>query len=129
MMEHRLDRRVALNVPVRLRFQDGTIGFGVALNISRGGIFVKTAAPWRSGCVDVRMTVSTASGERTALLPGLIVHASGEGIGLMFRRIDQRSEGVLSWLVGGGVAADRFPDVAAQAPSVAALRRASRSAD
>lgn len=128
-MEHRLDRRVALNTPVRLRFQDGTVGFGVALNISRGGIYIKTAAPWRSGCVDVRMTVSTAKGERTALLPGLIVHGSGEGIGLMFRRLDQCSEWIVSWLVGSADPGDRLPDVAAQAPSVAALRWASGSAD
>lgn len=99
MMEHRLARRVPLNIPVRLRFQDGTAGFGVARNISRGGIFVKTAAPWRTGCVDVRMTVFTPSGERTALMPGLIVHGGAEGIGLMFRQLDQRTEDVLSWLL------------------------------
>jgi hypothetical protein len=125
MMEHRLDRRVPLNTPVRLRFQDGTVGFGVALNISRGGIFVKTAAPWRSGCVDVRMTVSTPTGERTALMPGLIVHAGAEGIGLMFRQLDQRTEAVVSWLVGGAGLPDRRPEVAARTPLVAAQAGAS----
>ncbi|MGE5153751.1 MAG: PilZ domain-containing protein [Bdellovibrio bacteriovorus] len=112
-MEHRLDRRVPLKVPVRLRFQDGTAGFGMALNISRGGIYVKTAAPWRSGCIDVRMTVSTASGERTALLPGLIVHGGAEGIGLMFRQLDQRSEALVSWLVSGEGWPERQPEIAA----------------
>lgn len=124
MMEHRLARRVPLNIPVRLRFQDGTAGFGVARNISRGGIYVKTAAPWRSGCVDVRMTVFTHSGERTALMPGLIVHGGAEGIGLMFRQIDQRSADVVSWLVSGEERADRVPDVAAALPLVAAHRDA-----
>jgi hypothetical protein len=99
MMDHRLDRRVPMNIPVRLSVQDGTAGFGVALNISRGGIYVRTAAPWRSGCVDVRMRVMTPAGERTALLPGLIVHGDGEGIGLMFRQLDRRSESVVTWLV------------------------------
>lgn len=122
MMEHRLDRRVPLRIPVRLRFQDGTVGFGTALNISRGGIYVRTAAPWRSGCVDVRLTVSTASGERTALMPGLIVHGNGEGIGLMFRQLDQRSEAVVSWLVSGEGLSRHLPDVAAAPPLVAAQR-------
>lgn len=124
MMEHRLDRRVPLNIPVRLRFQDGTAGFGVALNISRGGIYVKTSAPWRAGCVDVRLTVSTSSGERTALMPGLIVHGGAEGIGLMFRQLDQRSEAVVSSLVSGEALPERYPDVAAAAPLAAAHRGA-----
>jgi hypothetical protein len=123
MMEHRLDRRVPLRAPVRLRFQDGTVGFGTALNISRGGIYVKTAAPWRSGCVDVRMTVSTALGERTALMPGLIVHGDGEGIGLMFRQLDHRSDAVVSCLVSGGGPPSHLPDVAAVPPLVAAHRQ------
>ena len=127
MMEHRLDRRLPLKIPVRLRFQDGTVGFGVAMNISHGGIYVKTAAPWRNGCVDVRMTVSTPSGERTALLPGLIVHGGAEGIGLMFRQLDQRSEAVVSWLVRGEELPERRrPDVAAISQLVATHRSARR---
>jgi hypothetical protein len=122
MMEHRLDRRVPLNIPVRLRFQDGTVGFGVASNISRGGIFVRTAAPWRSGCVDVRMRVTMPSGERTALMPGLIVHGHGEGIGLMFRQLDQRSEAVVSWLVSGEAFPGGYAEVASVPPLVATRR-------
>lgn len=124
MMEHRLDRRVPLSIPVRLRFQDGTAGFGMALNISRGGIYVKTAAPWRNGCVDVRMTVSTPSGERTALMPGLIVHGGAAGIGLMFRQLDQRSEAVVSWLLSGEELPRHYPDVAAMPPLVATHHQA-----
>jgi len=99
MMEHRMGRRVPLNIPVRIRFQDGTAGFGLATNVSLGGIFVQTAAPWRSGCVDVRMTVPTPRGETTVLIHGLVVHAGAGGIGLMFRQLDQRTEDVLSWLL------------------------------
>lgn len=124
MMEHRLDRRVSLSLPVRLRFQDGTVGFGVALNVSRGGIYVKTAAPWRNGCVDVRLTVSMPSGERTALMPGLIVHGSAEGIGLMFRQLDQRADAIVTWLVSGDELPTRRPAVAAAPPLVAAHRQA-----
>lgn len=122
MMDHRLDRRVPLRIPVQLRFQDGTVGFGTALNISHGGIYIKTAAPWRSGCVDVHMTVVMATEARTALFPGLIVHANGEGIGLMFRKLDQRSEAVLSWLVNGEWLPRHLPDVAAASALVAAHR-------
>jgi hypothetical protein len=99
MMDHRLSGRVPLNIPVRIRFQDGTFGFGVATNVSRGGVFLKTAAPWRSGCVDVRMTVHTPRGESTALIHGLVVHGDAGGIGLMFRKLDQRTEDVVSWLL------------------------------
>lgn len=117
MMEHRLDRRVPMSIPVRLRVQDGTVGFGVALNISRGGIYVRTAAPWRSGCVDVRMRVVMPNGARTALLPGLIVHANGDGIGLMFRELDWRSESMVNWLVRGAA----LPDDCGGLPSVPTL--------
>jgi hypothetical protein len=123
MMEHRLDRRVSLSVPVHLRYQDGTASFGTALNISRGGIYVKTAAPWRSGCVDVRMTVSTSSGERAVLLPGLIVHGSRDGFGLMFRQLDQRSQSVVSWLVSGVEATDHDSQVPVAPLLVATYRR------
>ena len=119
MMEHRLDRRVPMSIPVRLRVQDGTVGFGVALNISRGGIYVRTAAPWRSGCLDVRMRVMMPTGARTALLPGLIVHANGEGIGLMFRQLDWRSESVVTWLVSGEALPDGRWDLPALQPLIA----------
>jgi hypothetical protein len=98
-MDHRLGRRVPLDIPVRIRFQDGTLGLGVATNLSRGGLFVKTAAPWRNGCVDVRMTVRTPAGESTVLLHGLAVHAAGGGIGLMFRELDERTREIVAWLM------------------------------
>ena len=119
MMDHRLDRRVPMKIPVRLRFQEGTVGFGVALNISRGGIYVRTAAPWRSGCVDVRMRVVMPTGARTVLLPGLIVHANGEGIGLMFRQLDWRCESVVTWLVSGEALPDGRGDLPAVQPLIA----------
>lgn len=119
MMDHRLDRRVPMNIPVRLRFQDGTVGFGVALNISRGGIYVGTAAPWRSGCVDVRMRAMMPTGARTVLLPGLIVHANGEGFGLMLRQLDWRSESVVTWLVSGEVLPDGREDLPSVPPLIA----------
>lgn len=102
IIDHRLGRRVPLRIPVRIRFQDGTLGLGVAMNLSREGLFVKTAAPWRSGCIDVRLTLPTPRGERTLLLRGLAVHAAGGGIGLMFRNLDERARGIVSWLVSEG---------------------------
>ncbi len=108
-MEHRLGRRVSLNIPARLRFQDGTMGFGMTLNVSQGGIYVRTAAPWRRGCVDVRMTVPTPFGESTILIQGLIVHAGAGGIGLMFRRLDERTQAVVSWLLSDDCPRAREP--------------------
>jgi len=100
MMEHRLGRRVAIAIPVRLRFGDGTFGLGLAMNVARGGMFVRTSQRLlRSGCVDVRLTVPTAAGEHTVLMPASVVHANPSGIGLMFRALDERATRVLSWLL------------------------------
>ncbi len=111
-MELRSDRRVAIRIPVRIRFQDGTAGFGVATNISQGGIFLKTAAPWRSGPVDVRMEVPTPFRGQTLLVHGVVVRGSAAcseqlpddepapgGIGVMFRDPDRRTQDVVGWLL------------------------------
>ena len=42
MMEHRLGRRVAIGIPVHIDFQDGTSGWGLATDIGRGGLHVRT---------------------------------------------------------------------------------------
>ncbi len=105
MMEHRLGRRVAIGIPVRLRFQDGTLGSGLATDIGRGGIYIKTTArPGHhgNGCVDVSMTVAMPGGERTVLLPAAAVHASERGFGAMFRALDLAAKEVVFWLLATG---------------------------
>lgn len=105
---------------MRIRFQDGTAGFGVATNISQGGLFLKTAAPWRSGEVDVRMEVPTPSRGQTLLVHGLVVHGSAAarepiaddpvpgGIGVMFRDLDRRTQEVVGWLLSKRPAASAW---------------------
>jgi hypothetical protein len=105
MVEHRLDRRVEIRIPVRLCFQDGTLGWGLATDIGREGIFVKTSARSRhpgNGCVDVSMTVATPGGERRVLLPAAVIHASARGFGAMFLALDLPAKEVVFWLLAMG---------------------------
>lgn len=102
MMEHRMGHRVPIHIPVRLHFRDGAFGQGIAVNINRGGVFVRCAPQTRlTGCVDLRMRVPTGSSERIVLIPALVVHRGNDGIGLMFRRLDRDAERVVERLAGG----------------------------
>jgi len=100
MIDHRLGQRVDIRIPVRLRLPNGIQSAGLALDIGWGGMLVRTSAPLPSnGCLDVHMTLRTAEREHRVRLPGLIVHRSEEGVGLMFRRLNGEAAEVLSWLL------------------------------
>ena len=99
-MEHRLERRVSVNIPVWLDFQDGTCGIGFAANISEGGLFVATVdRPGSRPCLSVRMTVGMPDGKRTVTFRAMIVRQSTEGLGLMFRSVDGAEREGLDWLL------------------------------
>jgi len=88
-MEHRLHTRVEIAIPARLHFRDGAFISGLAVNLSQGGIFIKTPMwAWRDGCVDVRMHVQGFRGDSILRIPSFIVHRDHGGMGLMFREID-----------------------------------------
>lgn len=100
MMEHRCGMRIPVDLPVRLRFSDGVCGVGRILNLSWGGMFIRTSArPQRNRCIDVRLVLPTAAGDRAFLVPGMVVHASGGGLGLMFRTLDARTSEALAGLI------------------------------
>ncbi|MCU0836086.1 MAG: PilZ domain-containing protein [Chromatiaceae bacterium] len=100
MIDHRLGQRVDVRIPVRLRLPDGIQCAGLALNVGWGGIYVRTSAPLPStGCLDVHMTLRTVEREHRVRMPGLIVHRSADGVGLMFRRLDGEATEALSWLL------------------------------
>jgi hypothetical protein len=93
MMEHRLGRRLSVNIAARLRFGDGTLGWGRVTNISRDGLFVESSARPRHGvgCIDVRMTLPGPAGPCTLLVPGLVMHQAKGGYGLMFRELGHQA--------------------------------------
>lgn len=100
MINHRLGQRVDISIPVRMRLPDASQCVGLALNVGWGGIFVRTSAPLPSaGCIDVFMTLRAADRAHRVRMPGLIVHQSNAGVGLMFRRLDGEAAEVLSWLL------------------------------
>jgi hypothetical protein len=112
MMEHRLGRRVAIGIPVHIDFQDGTSGWGLATDIGRGGLHVRTVVrPLRdrNGCVDLHMTLALPGGQRTVLLPAAVVHRGPRGFGVMFRGLDQGAEEAVAWLLETHDPAARFP--------------------
>lgn len=122
MIDHRLGQRVDIQIPVRLRLPDGTQCVGLAQNVGWGGMFIRTSAPLPgSGCLDVHMTLRTAEREHRVRLPGLIVHQSNVGVGLMFRALDDHATDVVSWLMSAEAPAR--PPHAEPIPARAAARR------
>jgi len=111
MMEHRLGRRVAITILVRMYCCNGMAGWGVARNISRDGMFIETAVAVEQGCcVDVRLTVPLPAGERTVPIPGLAVHRAGDGFGMLFRRLDRETRETVSWLLSANERPVERPD-------------------
>ncbi len=103
-MEHRQGRRIDIHIPVRIRFQDGTAGFGLATNISQGGMFIRTTLPWRCGCADIFLKPDGA--DREVVFRAWVVHGRDKvtgqtrgGIGLMFRALDEDAEHALGRLL------------------------------
>jgi hypothetical protein len=127
MMEHRLGRRLPVNIPARLRFGDGTFGWGRVTNISRDGMFVESGArPRRAvGCLDVRITVPGPTAPTALLIPAFVMHQANGGYGLLFRQLTRQTRETVSWLLRSDV--PRFdhagPSQAAVAGGVANRRR------
>lgn len=102
MREHRSGRRVEIAIPVRLHFADGTFGLGLAMNVGWGGMFIRTSQRLqRSGSLEVEVTVPTAVGEHTVVMPALVAHRETGGIGVVFRQLDERAMRVVAWLKRG----------------------------
>ncbi|MCF7989586.1 MAG: PilZ domain-containing protein [Thiohalocapsa sp.] len=115
MMEHRWHSRVSIALPVGLHFGDGAYAWGTAVDIGGGGMYIRTAMrPQRNGCVDIRMTVPCSFGECSIRLPSMIVHRNQDGVGLMFRDLDEQAEEAVRQLLRGE--ARRRPPTPLQQP-------------
>lgn len=65
---------------------------GMIKNISRGGVFIETADKFFFG-QSIELVIPNTQTNRGKPIPGWIVHLSGSGIGVTFRRLFERRSG------------------------------------
>ena len=65
---------------------------GLIKNISRGGAFIETADKFFFG-QSIELLIPNSRIDQGKLIPGWIVHLSGTGIGVTFKRIFERRSG------------------------------------
>ena len=65
---------------------------GLIKNISRGGVFIETADKFLFG-QSIELIIPNTRIDRGKPIPGWIVHLSGDGIGVTFKRIFERRSG------------------------------------
>lgn len=99
--EKRKFKRYAADLPVRfgdIRSPQGPSGEGLALNISRGGIFIHTKTPLRPGTdIQLHIRITTPFGEEQTIEAEAKVMwatetASEPGMGVSFTKIDRHSQ-------------------------------------
>jgi len=90
--------RVALGIPVAYRFGN-TIAAAVTLNISRGGIAVRTTSPLEKGIV-VRTRFRLPKGKRDIDVPARVAwRDTGVGMGLEFLKLDLDDQAAIAEFV------------------------------
>ena len=65
---------------------------GLIKNISRGGVFIETADKFLFG-QSIELIIPNTRIDRGKPIPGWIVHLSGSGIGITFKRLFERRSG------------------------------------
>ena len=87
-MDHRQGSRCQVMVMARIRWRDNQSAIGLIYDISPDGMFLLSVrGPAPNNCVEV--DILSAPGQRGAVsIPGLIVHRSQHGFGVMFRALD-----------------------------------------
>lgn len=86
MIEHRCSKRIPARLQVRV-FQQGTpVASGKSRNLNLEGIYVVTDTERFHVGAYLELEVSTGAGEPLSHLriPGMVVHCSGQGMGVMF---------------------------------------------
>jgi hypothetical protein len=90
-MEHRLNKRKRVKVPVQLKLGLGQLEPGEIRNISQSGMYVKTSArPTASTCLEVGIDNRWISGASPEWFPMFIIHSTTEGVGLMMYKNTER---------------------------------------
>ena len=87
-MDHRQGSRCHVMVMARIRWRDDQSAIGLMYDISPDGMFLLSVrGPAPNNCVEVNILL--APGQRSAVsIPGLVVHRSQHGFGVMFRALD-----------------------------------------
>ncbi len=87
-MDHRQGGRCHVMVMARIRWRDDQSAIGLMYDISPDGMFLLSVrGPAPNNCVEVDILL--APGQRSAVsIPGLVVHRSQHGFGVMFRALD-----------------------------------------
>lgn len=91
-MEHRYNSRTPISLDVLLYYQGLPVTIGKARDIGLGGMSVdasRAAALPKNAAVEVELLHQDAG--KRARLPAYVVHKSGDGIGLLFSRVNQRT--------------------------------------
>jgi Tfp pilus assembly protein PilZ len=65
---------------------------GLIKNISRGGVFIETADKFLFG-QSIELVIPNTRIDQGKPIPGWIVHLSGSGIGVTFKRLFERRSG------------------------------------
>jgi hypothetical protein len=99
-IDHRQARRLAVQIPLLLRFCHDQCAFGIARNLSRDGIFVETtASPEGNVCLDLMVPGLALADAAPARFPVLLVHRTDQGLGLLFRSLEGRTAAALERLL------------------------------
>lgn len=104
-MERRYQQRKSLDLDVILYDRQGQVGAFKARNLSVGGIYVETGPV--DLCVGDLLDVSClveCGRAKMHNLRGIVVHHTGEGVGVMFRDYDISSLKIMGALDGDLVA-------------------------
>ena len=100
-IDHRQARRLAVQIPLLLRFCHDQCAFGIARNLSRDGVFVETTArPEDNSCLDLIVPGLALADAAPARFPGLLVHRTDQGLGVLFRSLEGRTAAALERLLG-----------------------------
>lgn len=94
VLEHRWRKRSRVSLDVRVCCRDGTTLYGRACDLSPDGMFIRLAG--QSLSTSAMVEVELPGGGR---LRGRVLHASDEGIGVMFGSVGGRERRLLRWLL------------------------------
>ena len=86
-MEHRCDRRFAIDLPVTLYFRSSSPVLARIRNLSRGGaFFIEAHTHVFSHYTMLYMDFGEGCGARrdAAIVPALVIHRGAQGVGVMF---------------------------------------------
>lgn len=91
-MDHRLGRRRRTRTLVEVRSGRGVRAAGLVCNISCDGMFVLCEpTPEINDSVDVYMSM----GLKSVRIPGFVVHRRTNGVGMIFRDLDEPARAVV----------------------------------